>query len=456
MSTGHRLRSAAGAALAALATGPAFAQPVHEDFKLIASDGAAFDYFGASVAISGTTAIVGAPRDDDNGSESGSAYLIDLSNPNNIIETKLVASDGNASARFGGSVAVSGTVAIVGGYQDDDLGLRAGSAYLFDTSTGAQIAKLTASDGSESDRFGYSVAISGTTAIVGAWNESAYLFDFSDPDNIVETVLTASDAKWRMHFGYSVAISGTTAIVGAWLDDDNGLGSGSAYLFDFSDPDNIVETKLTASDGASGDKFGYSVAISGTTAIVGAWLDDDNGLGFGSAYLFDISDRENIVETKLTASDGWFQYFGYSVAISGTTAIVGAYRDDGDGYRVGSAYVFDFSNAGCITETKLTASDGGNDDEFGQAVAISDTAAIVGAHQDSLGDFQRAGSAYVFDVTPACAADLNSDGRLSFFDVSAFLTAFNDQDPAADFNCDTRYDFFDVAAFIVAFGRGCP
>ena len=103
--------------------------------------------------------------------------------------------------------------------------------------------------------------------------------------------LLPTDGAAVDHFGSSVSISGATAIVGAFADDDNGSGSGSAYLFDISDPKNPVQfAKLLPTDGAAVDHFGFSVAISGATAIVGAWRDDDNGGFSGSTYLFDVAD----------------------------------------------------------------------------------------------------------------------------------------------------------------------
>ena len=154
-----------------------------------------------------------------------------------------------------------------------------------------------------------------------------------------EQKLTAEDAASYDYFGYSVGVSGNTAIVGAYLDDDNGGASGSAYLFDTITG---AETKLTASDAASSDVFGVSVGVSGNTAIVGAYLDDDNGfIDSGSAYLFDTTTG---AETKLTAPDGEAgDRFGWSVGVSGNTAIVGAYGDDDNGSSSGSAYVFDRS-----------------------------------------------------------------------------------------------------------------
>ncbi|MCH8807589.1 MAG: FG-GAP repeat protein, partial [Planctomycetes bacterium] len=146
-------------------------------------DGAEFDPFGTSVAISGATAIVGVPFDDDNGFIAGSAYLFDTTTGRQI--AKLLPDDGAAFDNFGISVGISGATAIVGAYHTDDNGTWSGSAYLFTAASGRQIAKLLPNDGAEFDTFGISVAISGATAIVGApWNNdngdlsgSAYLFD---------------------------------------------------------------------------------------------------------------------------------------------------------------------------------------------------------------------------------------------------------------------------------------
>lgn len=239
---------------------------------------------------------MGASGNDDDGNYSGSAYLFDVSDLNNPVQIyKLTAADAAAYDVFGLSVAISGSTAIVGAFHDDDVcpsdpDCDSGSAYLFDVATGNQIAKLTSSDATNGDGFGISVAINGNTAIVGAYKNdaagSAYLFDVSDPNNPVQTYkLTASDAAIGDSFGYSVTVSGNTAIVGAYLDDDAGTNSGSAYLFDVSTGSQIA--KLTASDAASIDYFGRSVAITGNTAIVGARLDDDGGTDSGSAYIFE-------------------------------------------------------------------------------------------------------------------------------------------------------------------------
>jgi hypothetical protein len=166
--------------------------------KLLSSDGAAGDQFGQSVAVSGTTAIVSAPIDGDNGSASGSAYVFDTVTGLQI--AKLLPNDGAPSEIFGWSVAIDGTTAIVGARQDDDNGVFSGSAYAFDTVTGLQLAKLLPSDGAAFDQFGQSVAISGTTAIVGALADgdngsnsgSAYLFKAAAPPAFSSDVASIS------------------------------------------------------------------------------------------------------------------------------------------------------------------------------------------------------------------------------------------------------------------------
>jgi hypothetical protein len=168
--------------------------------------------------------------------------------------------------------------------------MNSGSAYIFNVSTGAQLHKLLASDGAAHDYFGYSVAISGNYAIVGAYYDddkgsdsgSAYIYNVSTGAQLHK--LVASDGAGSDNFGYSVAISGNYAIVGTYADDDKGTNSGSAYIYNVTAGAQLH--KLVASDGAANDYFGISVAISDNYAIVGAYGDDDNGSNSGSAYIF--------------------------------------------------------------------------------------------------------------------------------------------------------------------------
>lgn len=352
------------------------------------------DIFGFSVAISGERAIVGSPSDDTVvGDLAGSAYLFDVTTGQELF--KLTASDAAQSDRFGQSVAISGNRAIIGGHFNDDVGDASGSAYLFDVTTGQELFKLTASDAASNDTFGNAVAISGNRAIIAAHFDddkgfssgSAYLFNVATGKQLFK--LTASDGAAHDHFGESVAISGNRAIVGA---SEENFRTGSAYLFNVTTGKQLF--KLTASDGAANDNFGISVMISGNTAIVGAPYDDDAGNASGSAYLFDVTTGDQLM--KLTADDAAAaDIFGRSVAISGNTAIVGAHGDNDAGNSSGSVYLFDVTTGEQLV--KLSASDGTERDYFGFSVAISGNRAIAGAYGDDVAN-GGSGSAYLLAV----------------------------------------------------------
>jgi len=285
-----------------------------EQDKLLASDGAYRDYFGLSVAIDGDYAIIGAYRDDDNGDMSGSAYIFTRSGTAWTEQAKLLASDGAAGDYFGRSVSIDGDSVIVGAYWDDDNGDESGSAYIFTRSGTAwtEQAKLLASDGAADDRFGVSVSIDGDYAIVGAhwdddngeWSGSAYVFKRDGTVWTEQAKLLASDGAASDNFGVSVSISGDYAIIGALWNEDNGVDSGSAYVFKRDGTVWTEQAKLLASDGAEYDCFGRSVSIDGDYAILGTYGDDDNGEWSGSAYVFKRDGTAWTEQAKFLASDG--------------------------------------------------------------------------------------------------------------------------------------------------------
>lgn len=362
-------------------------------FKLTASDAAPVDFFGLRVAISGDAALVSAIFDDDAGDRSGSAYLFDVNSGQQL--HKLIASDGAAEDHFGFSLALDGGTAIIGAPGDDDM---RGSAYLFDVETGQQLRKLTVTgaDRNVDDLFGNSVALSGNLALVGAaWDigrsngshvsgqGAAYVFDTSSGQQLRK--LTPSDPGVGDWFGRTVALSGNIGLIGAPYDDDIADYSGSAYLFDVNTGQQLF--KLTAPDAANSDQFGTSVAISGNIALVGAAAADNRR---GAAYVFDVTTGQLL--HKLTASDGVQDDSFGSVALSGNIAIIGAVEANSDR---GAAYVFDVTTG--LELAKLTATDGAIDDLFG-SVAVSGGIAVIGANSnDAAGE--NAGAAYVFRVT---------------------------------------------------------
>jgi hypothetical protein len=319
---------------------------------------------------------------------------------------KLISQDGGEGDRMGFSVALSGATAVVGASRDDDLGSDSGSAYVFTRDdTTWETTKLLAPDGGAKDLFGYRVAVSGDTVIVGASQSlapdpdsgSAYVFVRGDRGWTLQAKLVPDDGEAGDVFGISVAIEGNLAVVGAGLDDDLGWGSGSAYVFTRNGEAWTQEAKLLADDGSEADYFGWVMAISGDTVVVGA-----PGYEFqtGAAYVFK---RDNsgdgptwIQEAKLMAVDAAERdWFALSVAISGDAAVVGS-RDGGDpGVRSGCAYVFARDSEGWTQQAKLLARDREVGDWFGYGTAIEDDTVLIGApQQDDLGT--DSGSVYVF------------------------------------------------------------
>jgi hypothetical protein len=220
--------------------------------------------------------------------------------------------------------------------------------------------------------------------------------------NECEQRLDASADPMDAGVSVKVAVSGDTLVAGAFGDDDFGADSGSAYFFRSDDEGVWTETAhVTASDGAAGDLFGGAVAIAGGTAVVGACGDDDNGIDSGSAYVFRSIEGTWMQVAKLTPADGAAEdRFGCAVAVSGDTIVIGARGDDDHGTDSGSAYVFRENSAGDWEEIfKLTDADGADGDWFGRAVGISGETIIIGAPRDGYppcGECGPYGSAHIF------------------------------------------------------------
>ncbi|MCX7554183.1 FG-GAP repeat protein [Marinicella sp. S1101] len=381
----------------------------NETAKLIANDGASNDQFGTSVSVSGDRVVIGAVRDDDGGTSSGSVYVFNY-NGNNWNETnKLVASDAAPGDQFGYAVDQSGDRLIIGAPFDDGQGDQSGSVYIFSYDAGSwdETIKLTADDAVANDFFGLSVSISGNRSLVGAYandgiysdSGSAYVFDFDESNWIQTAKLTATDGFVSDFFGYSVSLSGNRALIGAWSDNNEGVDSGSSYVFDFDGINWQETTNLTTVDGgvdngAAFDSYGASVSLSGNLALVGAPGDDINFNLTGSAYIYEFDGTNWNEIAILTASDGSAgDNFGNSVSLSGNRALIGAFKEDDQSAGSGSAYVFEFDGNNWVETAKLKASDPSFNASFGNAVSLSGDRALIGAFWEN----SSVGSAYVFD-----------------------------------------------------------
>ena len=391
--------------------------------KLVPNDREVNDEFGNSVAISGDFAIIGAMREDDNANnensadDAGSAYIFQKLNGSWVQEAKLVAADRESHDFFGRDVDISGNYAIISAHQEGQIA-NTGAAYIFERNSGGtwvQVKKLEATVQKANDYFGFSVAIDGDYAVVGAYFEdedgqemnevlsagSAYVFKRNNSLNTWEFYqkIVAEDRWGDDRFGMSVDISGNHIIVGAEFDDvdkSDGLKSnaGSAYVFTKNASDEWVqEGHLTASDYGTSENFGWSVAISGEYAIVGAYKNDTDSDALndspdaGAAYIFERSGGTWPQVKKLVSSDRRnIDYFAYSVAISGDNALVGAYRHNyaGEGSAMfsdaGAAYLFTRDASGEWSETqKINQNDRATLDQFGYAVGIDGNDIIIGA-----------------------------------------------------------------------------
>jgi hypothetical protein len=233
---------------------------------------------------------------------------------------------------------------------------------------------------------------------------SLYLFDGAGwqammflPSSIIQPVpRTAIDEPLSRNFGTAVGISGDYAIVGADYDSTGtNYNQGAAYIFFRSGGSWVQQAKVIATDGATGDRFGYSVAIAGDYAIVGAPYKNSSQ---GAAYIFIRSGTTWTQQAKIVATDGAaFDLFGYSVSISGARVLVGSPEDNIGTYsNQGSAYVFFRVSSTWSQQAKLVASDGAAEDKFGNAVSISGNDLLVGAYQAEVGGTFNAGAAYLF------------------------------------------------------------
>jgi hypothetical protein len=386
--------------------------------KITAFDGITQDQFGTSVAISDNTAVIGAALSDPHGIDSGAAYVFVRNRTSWSLQQKLTALDGSAGDLFGSRVAISGDTIIIGALFDGDKGTNSGSAYVFvrNGTTWSQQQKLTASDGAAYDYFSQSVAISGETIIIGAVQDSdkgtnsgsAYVFKRSGTTWSQQQKLTASDGAAYEQFGWSAAIIADTAIIGAPGTGNSGLEAGAAYVFVQNGSTWSEQQKLTSSDGAAADYFGVQVGISGDTVVIGADYDDDKGSQSGSAYVFVRSGTTWSQQQKLVPSDGaTMDHFGGAVAISNDTIVIGANGNTDNLKFFGSAYVFVRNGTTWSSQQKLTSSDSEYEDMFGLHVAISGDTIVISA---SLDDDQGtdSGSAYIYQIpmTP----DFNGDG----------------------------------------------
>ncbi|MBI5765508.1 MAG: FG-GAP repeat protein [Planctomycetes bacterium] len=500
---------------------PLTIDPIAQQAYLKASNTGEFDVFGNAVAISGDTLVVGAYQEDSNAtgvngnqadnslSGSGAAYVFVRNGGVWSQQAYLKASNPDVSDNFGWSVAVSGDTVVVGalreasnatgvnGDQFDNSASSAGAVYVFvrNGTTWSQQAYLKASNTGANDAFGRSVAISGDTVAVGAANEdsgamgingnqsdnsasdsgAAYIFVRNGTAWTQQAYVKASNTDSFDWFGYSVALDGDTLVLGAPQEasisvgvngnqtNNNLFGAGAAYVLVRSGTTWSHHSYLKASNPGPNDYFGFAVALSADTIVVGANQEDssatgvngnqadNSGIDSGAAYVFFRNGAAWSQQAYLKASNtGSFDEFGRVVGVSGDTIVIGAYAEDSnstgiDGnqadnslFNSGAAYAF-LRNGGLWSQQAyLKASNTGTSDSFGVSVAVSGDTVLIGAHGESSnatgvnGDqgnnnASTSGAAYVF-TGAGCPilGNMNCDCAVDLLDVDPFILALLD------------------------------
>ena len=451
------------------------------------------DFFGGSVAIDGDTLVVGAYKDTSNatgingdqGNDSihsaGAAYVFIRIGNTWRQQAYLKASNTWKFDEFGHSVAIAGNTIVIGapgvdisateadGDRSNIFGERrynSGAAYVFtrEGTTWSQQAYLRASNSEDGDHFGYAVSIANDTVVVGAPHKKSnavgvdvdgnplaadsggavYVFTRSDGAWSQQAYLKASNSEGGDNFGFSVSVDNDTVVVGAYREDSSSTGidgdqsensvmdSGAAYVFIRSGDSWSQQAYLKASNTNMHNFFGYSIAITDDTVVVGAPLEESNAIGIngdqsnheayasGAVYVFTRSDSIWSQQAYLKASNTEYgDYFGASVSADRDTVVVGAHHEINNPTAVnsGATYVFTRSNNMWNQRAYLKPSADGF--VLGWSVSVSGNSIVAGAVGDAGNSFisndlpeNAGGSAYVFNlVSDAEGCLLDIDGN---------------------------------------------
>ena len=399
-----------------------------------------YDGFGGTVAISGTNAVIGSWF-------TGQAYFYSLRSGSWSLVSTVTDPGAYSNDYFGQSVSISGTNALISapGATVNGHG-SAGAAYFYSLSSGSWslVSTVTDPNASNGDYFSYQVAISGTNAVIGAashtvsgntYHGAAYFYSFdSGTWTLIQTVNDPGIGT-DDQFGQSVSISGTNAVVGAGGAVVNGADyAGKAYFYSMRSGSWSLVSTVADPGATSGDFFAYSLSVSGTNAVIGAV-----GTAFnqGAAYFYSLDSGTWTLTTTLSDPGAASpDQFAYAVSISGTNAVIGAWQHTVSGHTYqGAAYFYSLdSGAWTLTHT-VDDPETGSDEQFGTAVAISDTTAIVGNWGATVSGSTDSGSAWKFslgDPTVAVTAVADHASATVLVGDSYTVTA-SSNDSAANF-----------------------
>lgn len=392
----------------ALFSGTTWAQVQWESRNYVPSAAIADSSTGAAVAIDGGIGIVGTRAHP---TLDGKAYLFDVSTGQEFFV--LNGNDETTGERFGNSVAIHGNRAVVGAPEHVHHGIESGAVYVFDVTTGQELAELFPNDPTPIQEFGYSVAIDGNTLVVGAKRDSTqtiasgavYVFDLNTLQQLAK--LYPSAPTPYMEFGTSVALDGSNLLIGGPSFSGTSNAQGTAFLFDLASGQQIVQ--YTASDGHASDRFGEAVSIHGSTALIGASRHTETWPNAGAAYAFDVSTGQELAKFTRPGGGNHF-WFGAAVAVQGNKALIGCPGDKSFDLFAGAAYLFMVDEPAHLM--KLLSSSAASGQNLGESVAFADDVAIVGKPGDEHSG-NNSGSVDLFDIS-----DHNTGGPYCFGDGS--------------------------------------
>ena len=350
------------------------------------------DQFGFSVAVSGDLIAVGTPGDDTLGSSAGTVYVF-----NALTGERLVTindSVPNSGAFFGQSLALSGDILVVSAPFDDSVVSQGGKAFAFNATTGALLGAINNPNPASQDLFGDSIAISGSTVVVGSNHANGTIYVFDTSGSLLGTIgHPDKSTNGQDEFGTTVGISGNTIVVGESRDGTN--DAGAVYLFDATTFGLI--SKISNPEPASGDWFGTAVAISGNNILVSSINHDVGGNTFsGRSYVFN-SDDGSLLATLDNPDPQTSKQFGNSVAIAGDLALVGDSKDAAVSTDAGAAFAYDVTT-GSLIHSFNNPLPPNKDDFFASAVAVSGSTVVVGSPGDDSG-WQQGGMVAIYDGT---------------------------------------------------------
>lgn len=328
---------------------------------------------------------------NDFGSAHGKAYLI---NPVNGALLHTFDEDTNASnlSNFGYDVSVNDVAIVIGatGYNPD----RAGRVFVYNAANNALVTSIAPDPTTDDTRYGYRVEHNDNYLVVSAPGDrfdaipgAVYVYDFVTGALLHRIVAPFPDLFGASHFGITMDLSGSTLLIGSGDFAPTDIRS-KVFVYDLTTGD--LETTLTNDNGSLSDRFGQSISVEGNIAVISASTDDDQGLDAGAVYIFDLNTYE-IIDKVYSTNIARHRSFGRLVKIQNGTIIATSFID----------------------------------------TPIRDEKAVHVLEQ-------------------FCRADINLDGSVNFFDVSAFIKF------AVDFNGDGNFNFFDVSAFLQAFQADCP